>query len=119
MLNREENEIMRAVYELCGGKGCCLVSPYDLMSLLPAGRGYTAERVDKLLRSLELDDYFDLLGSDRKGERMYVITLHAKGEAYPRERLQMRRGIAFKIGLSAAGAVIAFLVGLLLRLAFS
>ena len=61
MLNREENEIMRAVYELCGGKGCCLVSPYDLMSLLPAKRGYTAERVDRLLRSLELDDYFDLL----------------------------------------------------------
>ena len=72
MLNREENEIMRAVYELCGGKGCCLVSPYDLMSLLPAKRGYTAERVDRLLRSLELDDYFDLLESDRKGERMYV-----------------------------------------------
>ena len=106
MLNREENEIMRAVYELCGGKGCCLVSPYDLMSLLPAKRGYTAERVDRLLRSLELDDYFDLLESDRKGER-------------PRERLQMRRSIAFKIGLSVAGAVITFLVGLLLRLAFS
>ena len=101
MLNREENEIMRAVYELCGGKGCCLVSPYDLMSLLPAKRGYTAERVD------------------RKGERMYVITLHPNGEAYPRERLQMRRSIAFKIGLSVAGAVITFLVGLLLRLAFS
>ena len=31
----------------------------------------------------------------------------------------MRRSIAFKIGLSVAGAVITFLVGLLLRLAFS
>ena len=85
MLNREENEIMRAVYELCGGKGCCLVSPYDLMSLLPAKRGYTAERVDRLLRSLELDDYFDLLESDRKGERMYVCCcawhFHKSGRA--------------------------------------
>ena len=50
---------------------------------------------------------------------MYVITLHRNGEAYRRDAQQMRRGIVFRIALSAAGAVVAFLVGLLLRTIFS
>ena len=77
------------------------------------------QRVEKILRSLELDDYFDLIQSDRKGEKMYVITLHANGEAYKRTALQVRRSVAFKIGLSVGGAVITFVVGLLLKMIFS
>ncbi len=119
MLNRRESEIMRAVYGLCEGKESCLVSVYEILSMLPGRRGYTAEAVEEILHSLELDDYFDLVSSERKGERMYVITLHRNGEAYRRDAQQMRRGIVFRIALSAVGAVVAFLVGLLLRTIFS
>ena len=118
MLNRQENEVMRAVYEMCDGKESCLVSSLELVSILPA-RKYTPEKVEAILRSLELDDYFDLIESDRKGERMFVITLHANGFAYKRTSLQMKRSIAFKIGLSVAGAVITFVVGLILKGIFS
>ena len=90
----------------------------DFVSILP-DRKYTPEKVEAILRSLELDDYFDLIESDRKGERMFVITLHANGFAYKRTSLQMKRSIAFKIGLSVAGAVITFVVGLILKGIFS
>lgn len=119
MLNKEENEVMRAVYDMCDGKDNCLVSPMEIMSILPVKRKYTPERVEKILRSLELDDYFDLIESDRKGEKMYVITLHPNGMAYKRTALQVRRSVAFKIGLSVAGAVITFVVGLLLKIIFT
>lgn len=119
MLNRRESEVMRAVYGLCGGRESCLVSVYDILSMLPQRRGFTAEAVEKTLRALECDDYFDLVLSERKGEHMYVITLHRSGEEYRRDKQQVRRGVAFKIALSAAGAVVAFLVGLLLRTLFS
>ena len=109
MLNRQENEVMRAVYEMCDGKESCLVSSLELVSILP-DRKYTPEKVEAILRSLELD---------RKGERMFVITLHANGFAYKRTSLQMKRSIAFKIGLSVAGAVITFVVGLILKGIFS
>lgn len=118
MLNRQENEVMRAVYEMCDGKESCLVSSLELVSILP-DRKYTPEKVEAILRSLELDDYFDLIESDRKGERTFVITLHANGFAYKRTSLQMKRSIAFKIGLSVAGAVITFVVGLILKGIFS
>ena len=119
MLNKQENEVMNAVYEMCDGKGNCLVSPLEIMSILPEKKKYTPEKMDKILRSLELDDYFDIIESERKGEKTYVITLHANGEAYRRTRQQIKRSVAFKIGLSVAGAVITFVVGMILRGIFS
>ena len=118
MLNRQENEIMNAVYEMCDGKESCLVSLSELVGILP-DRKYSPEKVEAILRSLELDDYFDIIESDRKGERMFVITLHPNGFAYKRTSQQMKRSIAFKVGLSVAGAVITFVVGLILRGIFS
>ncbi len=119
MLSRKEGEIMRAVYRLCGERECCLVSAFEILNMLPRRHGYTAESLENILQSLELDGYFDLVLSERKGERMYVITLQRSGEAFRREAQQARRGAAFKIALSAAGAVVAFLVGLLLRAIFA
>jgi len=119
MLTKQENEIMNAVYRLCEGKGSCLVSPLEIMSMLPEKRKYTSEKVIAILHSLELDDYFDIIESDRKGERMYVITLHPNGVAYKRSSVQVRRSIAFKVGLSVAGAVITFVVGRILVSIFS
>ncbi len=119
MLNKQENEVMNAVYEMCDGKDSCLVSSLEIMSILPQKRNYTREKVDKILRSLELDDYFDLIETDRKGEKLYVITLHQNGIAYKRTAQQMRRNLTFKICLAIGSAVITFVVGLILRGIFS
>ncbi len=119
MLNKQENEVMRAVYDMCDGRESCLVSPLEIMSILPEKRKYTPERVEKILRSLELDDYFDLIESDRKGEKLYVITLHQNGVAYKRSAQQVRRTVTFKVILAVGGAVITFVVGMILRGIFS
>jgi hypothetical protein len=118
MLNGREMEIMNAVYSLCHEKGICLISPAELLSLLPPRKKYTEEQVDKILSNLALDDYFELLSSERKGEKMYVISLHAVGYAYKRFAVQQRRNTLWKIGWTVASAVIAFLVGLLLKRIF-
>ena len=118
MLTKQENEIMNSVYRLCEGKGSCLVSPLEIMRMLPEKRKYTVERVDRILRSLELDDYFDIIESDRKGERMYVITLHPNGFAFKRSSVQMRRDLFFKVSWTILSAILAFLVGLLMKRIF-
>ena len=109
---------MRAVYSLCRDEGVCLISPAELISLLPAKRKYTQEQVEKILNSLAIDDYFQLLSSKRKGEKMYVISLHANGYAFPRCNVQQKRDFAVKIGWAIGSAVIAFLVGLILKRIF-
>ena len=78
MLNKQENEVMKAVYDMCDGKGSCLVSPMEIMSILPEKKKYTPDKVESILRSLELDDYFDLIESDRKGERSMIRDIICK-----------------------------------------
>ena len=109
---------MNAIYSLCHEKGVCLVSPDELISLLPQRRKYTEERVEGILGALALDNYFELLSSERKGEKMYVISLHANGYAFKRCYVQMRRSVALKLTWAILSAVVAFLVGLLLKRIF-
>lgn len=118
MLNKQEHEVMGAVYSLCEGRGVCLVSPSEIIDALPARKKYTEEQVERILSALALDDYFELLSSERKGEKMYVISLHPSGYAFKRCSLQQKRDMALKVGWAIASAVIAFIVGWVLKWIF-
>lgn len=67
MLNKRESEVMNAVYSLCCEKGICLISPAELLSLLPQRKKYDEQTLEKILDALALDNYFELLSSERKG----------------------------------------------------
>ncbi len=118
MLNRRETEVMNRVYELCHEKGVCLISPAELLSLLPARRKYTEDKVENILQELALDGYFELLSSERKGEKMYVISLRESGYAFKRCYAQLRRDGVVKIGWAITSAIVAFLVGIILKRIF-
>ena len=118
MLTRKEEELMKAVYTLCGEDGRCLVMPSEIRRLLPKGNKWSEEKIEKRLHELVLDGYFDLLSSERKGEKMYVITLREAGVAFLREYQNRRRDFALKVGWSILSAIIAFLVGMLLKKIF-
>ena len=78
----------------------------------------TLEKLEDVLQQLAFDQYFELLSSERKGEKMYVISLRANGYAYKRCTLQQKRNVAVKMLWAITSAVVAFLVGLLLRRIF-
>ena len=118
MLSKRESEVMNAVYSLCHERGVCLISPAELMALLPVRKGYSEEKLEEVLNGLALDDYFELLSSERKGEKMYVLSLRTKGQAYRRYSLQQRRDVAVKMLLAVVSAVVAFVVGLILKRIF-
>ena len=118
MLTRKEFEIMGAVYSLCRDKGVCLISPAEILALLSPRRKYTEEDLENTLNELALDNYFELLSSERKGEKMYVISLKTNGYAFKRSFAQMRRDAALKIFWAVTSAVVAFLVGLILKRIF-
>ena len=118
MLNKREIEIMNKVYELCHERGVYLISPAELLSLLPLRRNYTEEQVEGILQELALDDYFELLSSERKGEKMYVISLRANGYAFKRCFAQQRRDAAAKMLWAVASAIVAFFVGFVLKRIF-
>ena len=115
MLSKYENEVMSAVYSLCDGTDGCLISPLDILSILPSKRKYSADKIDNILNDLMRDGYFDLITSERKGERMYVINLKESGFAFKRNEKQRRRDIGFRIVLAFIGAAATFIFGLILK----
>lgn len=119
MLSKPEHVIMNIVYEACQGRDSCLMGPKDILARIPERKGFSEEKVEKILRTLELDDYFDVIYSDRKGEPVYCITLHTKGQSFRREKQQDRRKLYFKVGITVAMAVLSFAVGLILKAIFS
>ena len=117
-LNKRENEVMNAVFLLSAGKERFLVAPCEILSVLPPKSGFDEEKLERLLRSLELDGYFEMIASDRKGEKVYVVHMREAGLAYKRTDAQRRRAVCFKWGVAAIGDVITFLIGMILRLIF-
>ena len=118
MLSRCEDEIMRAVYDLCDGTDGCLISPSEILSILPPKRKYSYEKIDGILHDLMHDGYFDLISSERRGEKMYVINLKETGFSYKRTVAQRRRDIAFRVTLAVIGALSTFIFGLIIKSIF-
>ncbi len=118
MLSRYENEVMSAVSCLCDGTDGCLISPLDIMSVLPEHRRHSPERVDEALSALKADGYLDVIYSVRKGEKMYVISLKESGLAYSRIARQRKIDLLYKIFLALVGATATFVFGLILKAIF-
>ena len=114
-LSKRENAVMGAVFQLSEGKERFLAAPYELLALLPPRLNFDEEKLSRILRSLELDGYFELIESDRKGERVFVIIMHDSGRSYQRSDRQRRRKMYYKIAVTLLCGALSALVGLLVK----
>lgn len=105
---------MSAVYSLCDGTEGCLVSPMEIKSVMN-GKRLGDDELDSILNALRVNGYFDLIYSERKGEKMYVINLKESGFAWRRTSKQRQRDVSFKIFLAFLGALATFIFGLILK----
>ena len=117
MLTKTEKKLMLAIHSLGMDKSGFLVSPIDLMKIAKV-KDVSAEELDKTLNDLSYDGYFDLVLSDRHGEKVYCISLLEKGKGYLRSVKISRRNILFRICLSASLALFSFLIGVILKKVF-
>ncbi len=106
---------MSAVYSLSEGKERFLISPYDVMALLPSRLSFDEEKLTKTLNALALDGYFEFIESDRKGERVYVVHMKEAGLSYRRSDALRRRRLFFKIFVTLLCGTLSALVGILVK----
>ena len=107
---------MGAVFSLSDGKERFLVSPYELLAALPKRAGLDEEKLERALRALELDGYFELVLSERKGEKTYCVHMRTAGLAYRRQEILRRRSLSVRFILAAACGVLSALFGIILKL---
>lgn len=117
MLSGKENKIMTCISSVCKQRDSVLITPKDLITTAMLN-DVSENDLEAIMHDLENDGYFDLVYSERKGEKIYCITLLEKGRGYDRSKRLLKRSLLFKVGLSAALAVFSFLIGLLLKSVF-
>lgn len=114
-LSRQENEVMAAIFSLSQGKERFLVSPYEILAVLPEKMKFDEERLERIFASLVLDGFFDYILSDRKGEKTYVIHMHEAGLAFRRQDVQRRRDLIVRLLLAGVCGLLSAAIGLLLK----
>ncbi|MCX4384646.1 MAG: hypothetical protein OSJ39_02465 [Clostridia bacterium] len=114
-LSKRENAVMSAVFRLSEGKERFLVAPYELLALLPPRQNFNEEKLYRTLRSLELDGYFELIESDRKGEPVFVVHMREAGRSFRRSDALRKRRIYYKIAVTLLCGALSALVGILVK----
>lgn len=110
---------MDVIYDRCAKENCCLIDVAEISSLIHHKKKLSDKEIEQVVDSLEREDYFDVIRTDRKGKPVMCITLHGKGKGYKREKLQNKRSTEYRIMISVLCAVLTFAVGRLLVLIFS
>ena len=119
ILTKEEKAVMRLVYDVAvKNNGMCLLSPLQIFEGISLDVEIKEAELWTILKNLEIDDYFDVTPSERKGELVYAINMHQKGLAYARVEKAFKNNLAFKIGLTVGLACLSALISVSLRLIF-
>ena len=97
-------------------KKSVLVEPEYI--LLQLDNKISKERLEEIVHDLYTDGYFDLVYSDRRGQKVYCITLTEKGKGYSRNTEIARRNLLYRLVLTVGFAILSFIIGLVLKALF-
>ena len=112
VLTKKEKAVMRVIYhEADKQSGACLLTPIDIFSQVPLDLDFEEHEMDIALRNLEIDDYFDVTRSDKKGELVYCINMHKKGLQFARVERAFKSNLILRILLAVATGLTSAAVG--------
>ncbi len=112
VLTKKEKAVMRVIYKEAEGQdGACLLTPIALFEQIPLDLDIDEDELELALKNLEIDDYFDLTRSDKKGELVYCINMHKKGLQFARVERAFKSNVTFRLLLAVATATISAIVG--------
>ncbi|MBR2498104.1 MAG: hypothetical protein IKB67_00075 [Clostridia bacterium] len=117
MLTKTENKVMTVIFNECKDKKSLLISPIDLIKII-GEKSITQTKLENVMNDLYMDGYFDLIYSDRRGERVYCVALTERGKGYMRGQKVMRRNLIFRLMMTVGLAFLSFIIGLILKAIF-
>lgn len=96
-----------------------LISREKLLESVSKKKKIDDKEFKSILKTLEDEDYIEVLYTDRHGEPFLYITLKKRGAFYRREQKENRKALLFRLALALASAVVTFVFGRILYLIFS
>lgn len=117
MLESSKKKILVFISQLCKERQSVLISPIDLRNNVGTEKLSQTE-FEKQVEELSKEGFFDIVYSDRRGEKVYCITLLEKGKGYFRKERIERQNLVKRFFLTIGFAVLSFLVGVILKKIF-
>ena len=119
MLNKTESCVMSYIFEKCKGENKGIFTPKELLAALMHKYEITEKQLDVVMSNLALYDYIECEKKNKDGKLYFLVSLTMRGAAFDRERQsqkkQMIKSIMWKLALTVGGAVVAFILGILLK----
>ena len=115
-MNKIETRIMLHLFKHCKGKKSILISPADIQRGIadcrhPAKYELTKKQLDVRMKNLVLDGYIDFSETqDKNNNSTYVVTLTTRGEAFQREREQIKMKAVKSLGWKILLTIVACIV---------
>lgn len=109
---------MEIIFNECKDKKSCLIKQADILKKIKFTKEFSLDEVVEIIKTLEVDDYFDVIETVKDGEIIYCFNLHLKGEGFEREIENKKRAIKFKIAMTVLGAVGSLAITFILKQIF-
>lgn len=110
MLNKKEKHIFKAIFDIANGRETFLITPNEILHKIPFSVNVSRREFEDILKTLEYDGYLERIDSDKKGDKIYCLTLTNKGMGFDRELLRNKRTVYFKVVLTLATATLGVIV---------
>lgn len=118
MLSSKEKRVMDYIYNECVDKQSSLIAPSDIQNAVKPKYDLTDVEVDQFVNNLMIEEYIDVVNSDKNGNLIYCISLKTKGEGYMREKENRKKQIYTVLFRTVILACISFTVTLILKAIF-
>lgn len=119
MLSNKQKTILKIINDNANLSGSVLISKEIISSCTPKHNKINPSEVDKLINSLAIDGFFDVVNTYKKDQPFYCITLTDKGKNYTLVVSEELKAVKLKLTLTVACALISFLIGRILYLLFT
>lgn len=118
MLNGKEKKVMQYLFTECSGKKSALIEPDDILNFLQPKYEINNIELDQILNGLVLENYIDIVNSDKNGKLVYCVSLKSKGEGFERERKNAKKNLYLTLTRTVILACISFAITMILKAIF-
>ena len=116
MLNKNEKIVMQIIYDkMSDSQKAVIITEDEIWSKLPKKAKIDICDLREILQQLAIDEYFELIHTEKKGVPVMVINLKKKGVAFERSLVQQKRKVGQKIVITVICAVITALISLFIK----
>ena len=119
MLDRKEKKVLLYLLSSCVGKKVYLVKAEKIVLDLSNEIVISLSNLDEIMLTLAKDGYIDYVPTESKSGPSYVVTFKTKGITFKKDIKKQRKHIYFLIARTVGLAFLSFVVGVVLRTAFT